>query len=218
MEIATKVQSQFRTPEKKSGEGGEVILCSLLEGHLGAPKILSKMELKTSSQHYVHGLAISRTIAYHARSGSITYNDYAKSPYPVTETFDPNDPKYINLIIEDRMRDIETGLRFKIIGYLENYHDLAVQALGADKAGIDVAKLVEYGSSDPKMINLQEVGFSRGVAIDLLKKHVKYLVFTQEGELDTVDIEALLADSTLGEDSKAEVENILRKSPAFVSE
>lgn len=55
MEVATKVQSQFRTPEENSGEGGEVILYSLLEGHLGAPKVLSKMELKTSSQHYVHG-------------------------------------------------------------------------------------------------------------------------------------------------------------------
>jgi hypothetical protein len=55
MEVVTKVQSQFRTPEEKSGEGGEVILYSLLEGHLGAPKVLSKMELKTSSQHYVHG-------------------------------------------------------------------------------------------------------------------------------------------------------------------
>lgn len=55
MEVATKVQSQFRTPDDKSGEGGEVILYSLLEGHLGAPKLLSKMELKTSSEHYIHG-------------------------------------------------------------------------------------------------------------------------------------------------------------------
>lgn len=55
MEFASKVQSQFRKPEKKSGEGGEVILYSLLEGHLGAPKVLSKMELKTNSDHYVHG-------------------------------------------------------------------------------------------------------------------------------------------------------------------
>jgi len=55
MEVATKVQAQFRLPDDKSGEGGEVILYSLLEGHLGAPKILSKMELKTSGQHYVHG-------------------------------------------------------------------------------------------------------------------------------------------------------------------
>lgn len=55
MEVATKVQSQFRRPDEKAGEGGELILYSLLEGHLGAPKILSKMELKTSSDHYVHG-------------------------------------------------------------------------------------------------------------------------------------------------------------------
>lgn len=55
MEIATKVQSQFRAPDDKAGEGGEVILYSLLEGHLGAPKVLSKMEVKTSSEHYVHG-------------------------------------------------------------------------------------------------------------------------------------------------------------------
>ena len=55
MEIAAKVQSQFRAPDDKAGEGGEVMLYSLLEGHLGAPKVLSKMELKTSSEHYVHG-------------------------------------------------------------------------------------------------------------------------------------------------------------------
>ncbi|WP_062208306.1 HamA C-terminal domain-containing protein [Demequina oxidasica] len=55
MEVAAKVQSQFRVPDEKAGEGGEVILYSLLEGHLGAPKVLSKMELKTNSDHYVYG-------------------------------------------------------------------------------------------------------------------------------------------------------------------
>lgn len=55
MEVAAKVQAQFRIPDELAGEGGEVILYSLLEGHLGAPKVLSKMELKTNSDHYVHG-------------------------------------------------------------------------------------------------------------------------------------------------------------------
>lgn len=55
MEVASKVQGQFRIPDEKAGEGGEVILYSLLEGHLGAPKVLSKMELKTNSDHYVYG-------------------------------------------------------------------------------------------------------------------------------------------------------------------
>ncbi len=54
-EFVRKVQTQFKTPDPNAGEGGELLLYSFLEGHLGAPKILSKMELKTSSEHYVHG-------------------------------------------------------------------------------------------------------------------------------------------------------------------
>lgn len=55
MEFADKVKAQFKTPDPNAGEGGELLLYSFLEGHLGAPKILSKMELKTSVEHYVHG-------------------------------------------------------------------------------------------------------------------------------------------------------------------
>ncbi|BCW12941.1 hypothetical protein NtRootA4_41530 (plasmid) [Arthrobacter sp. NtRootA4] len=54
-EFFRKTQTQFKTPDANAGEGGELLLYSFLEGHLGAPKILSKMELKTSSEHYVHG-------------------------------------------------------------------------------------------------------------------------------------------------------------------
>ncbi|MBZ8000258.1 DUF1837 domain-containing protein [Campylobacter canadensis] len=39
----------------KDGELGELILFALLEGHLKAPKILTKMSLKTSGGTYVHG-------------------------------------------------------------------------------------------------------------------------------------------------------------------
>lgn len=55
VEVVNKVQKQFRKPDPKAGEGGELLLYALLEGHLGAPKILSKMELKTSPNHYVNG-------------------------------------------------------------------------------------------------------------------------------------------------------------------
>lgn len=54
-EFFRKTQVQFKAPDSNAGEGGELLLYSFLEGHLGAPKILSKMELKTSSEHYVHG-------------------------------------------------------------------------------------------------------------------------------------------------------------------
>ena len=55
LEFVTNAQEKFKTPDPTAGEGGELLLYSFLEGHLGAPKILSKMELKTSSEHYVHG-------------------------------------------------------------------------------------------------------------------------------------------------------------------
>lgn len=54
-EFFRKAQIQFKAPDPNAGEGGELLLYSFLEGQLGAPKILSKMELKTSSEHYVHG-------------------------------------------------------------------------------------------------------------------------------------------------------------------
>lgn len=54
-EFFRKTQMQFKAPDPNAGEGGELLLYSFLEGHLGAPKILSKMELKTSPEHYVHG-------------------------------------------------------------------------------------------------------------------------------------------------------------------
>jgi len=55
VEYVNKVKSQFKTPDSNAGEGGELLLYAFLEAHLGAPKILSKMELKTSTDHYIHG-------------------------------------------------------------------------------------------------------------------------------------------------------------------
>lgn len=53
--IVNKVREKFRLPELKSGEGGEVLLYTFLESHLVAPKLLSKLELKTANDDYVKG-------------------------------------------------------------------------------------------------------------------------------------------------------------------
>lgn len=47
--------SKFRKYESNTGELGELLLFSFLETHLEAPKILSKMLLKTSTNDYVKG-------------------------------------------------------------------------------------------------------------------------------------------------------------------
>ncbi|MDU6098710.1 DUF1837 domain-containing protein [Peptoniphilus harei] len=46
---------KFKEYLKNTGELGELLLYCFLEGHLNAPKILTKMEMKTSNSLYVNG-------------------------------------------------------------------------------------------------------------------------------------------------------------------
>lgn len=53
--LSKKAREKFKEYSKNTGELGELMLYCFLERHLKAPKILSKLELKTSSQLYVNG-------------------------------------------------------------------------------------------------------------------------------------------------------------------
>jgi hypothetical protein len=51
----TLAVKKLREHDTNDGELGEILLYCLLESHLKAPKIMTKMELKTSSKDYVKG-------------------------------------------------------------------------------------------------------------------------------------------------------------------
>tara|TARA_R110002095_G_scaffold215711_3_gene210705 strand:+ start:5401 stop:6309 length:909 start_codon:yes stop_codon:yes gene_type:complete len=53
--LAKKAKEKFIDYLNNKGELGELLLYCFLESHLNAPKILSKLELKTSTSHYVNG-------------------------------------------------------------------------------------------------------------------------------------------------------------------
>ncbi|MDT4814808.1 hypothetical protein FQZ97_478210 [compost metagenome] len=53
--LSRKAREKFVDYLHNKGELGELILYCFLESHLNAPKILSKLELKTSTSHYVNG-------------------------------------------------------------------------------------------------------------------------------------------------------------------
>lgn len=55
MKLSKKAREKFRNYKENKGELGEFLLFCFLEGHLNAPKILSKLELKTSTNMYVNG-------------------------------------------------------------------------------------------------------------------------------------------------------------------
>ena len=52
-EMNAKALSRLRDYKVNDGEAGEILLFCFLESHLKAPKILTKLELKTSSNDYV---------------------------------------------------------------------------------------------------------------------------------------------------------------------
>lgn len=163
---------------------------------------------------------ISSSIAYYSRRGWITYRDYSREESRVREPFDRKSAKHINLIIEWTLRDIECGLRFRIIGYLQNFFDVSVMALGPEASGINVATLVEYGTTDQRAFQLQEVGFGRATATELLTNHLDALSFSSADELDGFDHEKVLASFELSDEARAEVENIMVKVaiPAGITE
>lgn len=53
--LSRKAREKFIEYTINNGELGELLLFCFLETHLGAPKILTKLELKTSTSHYVNG-------------------------------------------------------------------------------------------------------------------------------------------------------------------
>lgn len=155
---------------------------------------------------------ISSAISYHVRQGSITYRDYAQGGSLVTEPFDVERAKHVNLVIEWTLRDIEGGLRFRIISYLQNFFDLSVTALGPSSSGVNVATLVEYGTTDERAIQLQEVGFSRTIAAEILQKYENALRFSDSIELEDIDHERILLSDILSDDARGEIENVMVKA------
>lgn len=156
---------------------------------------------------------IKASINYYESNGSITFRDYSTESTYTTEEFIKTDPRHINLVIEETLLDIEVGLRFRIIRYLQNYHQLARRAVGDDDAGLDLASLVEYGTADLVSIALQDAGLSRAVSLKLAKKY-RYLVdVSDDGELMNVNIEMLLR---LADDDKEIVGELKEVFPDMI--
>lgn len=53
--LVSKAQDKLRRYSSNEGELGEILLYCLLESHLNAPKILTKLEIKTAKNDYVKG-------------------------------------------------------------------------------------------------------------------------------------------------------------------
>ncbi len=116
---------------------------------------------------------ISQSIDWNHSNGyqiAIGYNEY--------EFFNKSNRKHVNILIENIIDDIEYVLRFLLEKYFNHYYQILLNIVGEEKAGESWATLLEYGTQNPLVIALQNIGISRNTAIKILREHRKSLIIT----------------------------------------
>lgn len=115
-------------------------------------------------------LMITNVIEYYKEQG-VFYDQ------PDSYLFTGKEKDVINMIINELMRDIETNLRFKIKNYFSNYHLLLDEKYGTTDAGANWGDFLEYGTTNRKIIELQNVGLPRYMATTFLKEYEDIIKF-----------------------------------------
>lgn len=129
-------------------------------------------------------MIIGNMINYYRKKGRIWHrNEYVLFMYTNKE--------HINWVINDLIADIDNALRFKIKNYFSNYYLLVAEKNGVEVAGADWSEYLEYGTTDKIIIDLQNVGFPRHIAM-LIKENYEEVLVYDENELVEVQIEKLL--------------------------
>lgn len=108
-------------------------------------------------------------------------------------TFCSNNKSHVNLVINKLISDLDNIVKFKLRNYYANYYDLLFDKLGEANAGPNWAEYLEYGTTDPKIIELQNLGMPRHLASYLLSGYQQYFDFDDSYVLVKVRKENLLA-------------------------
>lgn len=139
-------------------------------------------------------LIIRSSILYYREEGQITVRDFSAPGTYKTVPFVETDLSLINQIIEDILLDIEVGMRFRIMRYLQNFYDISVAAQGQSRAGLDLASYVEYGTQDLFAVALQDAGISRSASIKLASRFRDDIELSVSGQLVDIQLETMLTE------------------------
>ena len=101
--------------------------------------------------------------------------------------FDKGNEFHINKLINNVVSDIENILRFKIKNYVSNYQALLKSKNKVDLGSADWESYIEYGTTDNKTIEIQNLGFSRNIAIFLRNKYLEAFKEDETGALCDVN-------------------------------
>lgn len=128
-------------------------------------------------------ILIQNTINYYHHGGECRTISYYKDGQKYKEKFNKNDDYHINTLINNSIKDIENIIKFKVKRYVTNYQSLLKNE---NIHTIDWSKYLDYGTTNTSIIQIQELGFPRHLAIFLFNHYIN--IFIKDGD-DIIDID-----------------------------
>ncbi|WP_139535849.1 histidine kinase, partial [Escherichia coli] len=111
-------------------------------------------------------------------SNAIKYSNSVRDPISYRWVkFDKTNPDHINAKIMEAIQCIESEVTFKLETCIAHFYQLCQSIHGDENAGINLSPYLEYGTLDTNIIELQEFGFSRLAAIEIIAKHKECVTF-----------------------------------------
>lgn len=101
--------------------------------------------------------------------------------------FDKQNDVHTNKLINDVVGDLENVLRFKIKNYVSNYQALLKNKEEASQDTGDWENYIEYGTTDSKIIEIQNLGFPRNIAIFLKNNYLDAFIKNEKGMIYDID-------------------------------
>ncbi|HHX67773.1 MAG TPA: hypothetical protein GX708_06925, partial [Gallicola sp.] len=95
----------------------------------------------------------------------------------IANTFNPDNYTHVNSIIVDALQRLENTVRFSIANYFRAFSSAYREIHPDEEFNADWYEYVEYGSMDPTVKMLQQLGFSRSSSLYIVKHQDEYLDF-----------------------------------------
>lgn len=164
---------------------------------LRSPESLLQLQIVVYS--WLMGDSLSQLI-----KNAIKYSKKVRDPLEDNKWvhFDKNNLEHVNQKILETISCIEDEITFKLENCCSHFYQLCKSLRTEAKAGVNLAPLLEYGTMEYKEIEIQDFGFSRMAAAEIVKNYEICLSFTKPQGKVVIDIAKLKrlvkSDSLIG--------------------